>query len=95
MVKKRRKNKASRVQKKKISSSSGKVKEVNWVLVLVMSVLFGYLGVDRFIMGRYGTGALKLFITIITIGILGWIWWLIDIILIATKYDFEGIRWAD
>jgi TM2 domain-containing membrane protein YozV len=64
-------------------------KPVNWVLVLVMSAVFGHLGVDRFIMGKVGTGILKL----ITFGGLG-IWWLIDLILIATKYQYSGIRWV-
>ncbi len=64
-------------------------RKVNWVLVLVMSVVFGSLGVDRFIMGKVGTGILKL----ITLGGLG-IWWLVDLILIATKHKFEGVQWV-
>ena len=36
------------------------MKEVNWVLALVMSIVFGQLGVDRFIMGHVGLGILKL-----------------------------------
>jgi len=67
-----------------------KVRKVNWVLVLVMSIVFGQLGVDRFIMGKVGTGILKL----ITFGGFG-IWWLVDVILIATKYSFGGIKWVD
>ena len=67
-----------------------KIRKVNWVLVLVMSIVFGQLGVDRFIMGKIGTGILKL----ITFGGLG-IWWLIDVILIATKYPFSEIKWID
>lgn len=63
---------------------SGK-KQVNWILVLVMSILFGYLGVDRFIMGKIGTGILKLAITIVTLGFGAVVWWIIDIVLIATK----------
>lgn len=66
------------------------VRKVNWVLVLVMSIIFGGLGVDRFILGKIGTGLLKLF----TLGGFG-IWWLVDIILIATKYEFKGIKWVD
>jgi len=65
-------------------------KKVNWVLTLIMSIIFGYLGVDRFIMGHVGLGILKL----ITVGGCG-IWSLIDIILIATKHKFEGIEWSD
>jgi TM2 domain-containing membrane protein YozV len=65
-------------------------KKVNWVLVLVMSIIFGCLGVDRFIMGKVGTGILKL----ITLGGLG-IWWLIDVILIATKHNYKDVVWVD
>lgn len=64
------------------------VKKVNWTLTLIMSVVFGHLGVDRFIMGKVGTGILKL----ITFGGVG-IWWLIDLILIATKHKFKDVEW--
>jgi len=53
-----------------------------------MSIVFGSLGVDRFIMGKIGTGILKL----ITFGGLG-IWWLADVILIATKYEYKNVKW--
>ena len=66
------------------------VKKLNWVLTLVMSILFGSLGVDRFMMGHIGLGILKL----ITMGGCG-IWWLIDLILIATKHEFKGIEWVE
>ena len=65
------------------------VRKVNWLLVLIMSIIFGSLGVDRFLMGKIGTGILKL----ITFGGLG-IWWLIDLILIATKHSFKNIKWV-
>jgi len=55
-----------------------------------MSIVFGQLGVDRFIMGHIGLGILKL----ITFGGFG-IWWLIDVILIATRYNFGNIKWVD
>ena len=64
-------------------------REVNWVLCLVMSIIFGELGVDRFIMGQVGWGILKLF----TLGGLG-VWWLIDLILVATKYPFNDVTWV-
>jgi hypothetical protein len=41
-------------------------------------------------MGKIGTGLLKL----ITFGGFG-IWWLVDVILIATKYKFEGVVWIE
>lgn len=65
-------------------------RKVNWILVLIISIIFGGLGVDRFIMGKIGTGILKL----ITFGGLG-IWWLVDVILIATKHKFKNIVWVE
>jgi len=64
--------------------------KVNWILALLMSIFFGTLGVDRFIMKKVGTGLLKLF----TLGGLG-IWWLIDVILIATKYKYKNVIWEE
>ena len=55
-----------------------------------MSIIFGWIGVDRFMMGKVGTGLLKL----ITLGGLG-VWWLIDLILIATKYEFKDVKYTD
>ncbi len=75
--------------------AKNKGKNVNWVLTLIMSIFFGTLGVDRFIMGHVGLGILKLAITILSFGFLGWIWWLIDVVLIATKHKFEGINWVE
>ena len=66
------------------------VRKVNWVLCLVMSAFFGHFGVDRFIMGKTGTGLLKLF----TLGGLG-IWWLVDLILVASKHKFKDIQWVE
>lgn len=43
------------------------VREVNWVLCLVMPILFCGFG----------------------------IWWLVDVILVATKYQFKGIKWVE
>lgn len=63
-------------------------KKVNWTMALIVSILVGGLGVDRFIMGHIGLGILKL----VTGGGCG-IWWLIDVILIATKHEFEGVEW--
>ena len=46
---------------------------------IILSILLGELGVDRFYLGYTGLGILKL----ITAGGFG-IWWLIDLILIIT-----------
>ncbi len=65
-------------------------RNINWMLTLLMSIFFGGLGVDRFIMGHIGLGILKL----ITAGGFG-IWWLVDVILIASKHQFRNINWVD
>ncbi|NCS70597.1 MAG: hypothetical protein COY38_04475 [Candidatus Aenigmarchaeota archaeon CG_4_10_14_0_8_um_filter_37_24] len=65
-------------------------RKVNWVVTLVMSIFFGWFGVDRFMMGQVLLGLLKLF----TLGGCG-VWWIIDIILIAAKHEFEGVEWVD
>ena len=49
------------------------------VVALILSIFLGELGIDRFYLGYIGTGILKL----ITSGGFG-IWWLIDLIMIAT-----------
>lgn len=70
--------------------SDFRTRNLNWILTLVMSILFGGLGVDRFMMGQVGWGLLKLF----TAGGFG-VWWLIDVILIATQYPFQGVHWEE
>jgi len=49
----------------------------NWLTLLLLSIFLGQFGVDRFYVGKIGTGILKL----ITVGGCG-IWWLIDLIMI-------------
>ena len=51
----------------------------DWLLTLLLSIFLGGLGVDRFYVGKTGTGLLKL----LTVGGCG-VWYLVDIILIAT-----------
>jgi TM2 domain-containing membrane protein YozV len=59
----------------------------SWVVALILSILLGGLGVDRFYLGYIGLGIVKL----ITLGGCG-IWYMIDIILIALNNvpDAEG-----
>jgi RNA polymerase subunit RPABC4/transcription elongation factor Spt4 len=69
-----------------IASSSSEVSE-KWIILLVLSFFLGALGVDRFYVGKIGTGILKL----VTAGGFG-VWWLIDLImiLIGKFTDKEG-----
>lgn len=55
------------------------MEQKKWSTTLILSILLGSLGVDRFYLGYTGLGILKL----ITLGGFG-IWWLIDLIMIAT-----------
>ena len=69
----------------RLGKTSAKGKD--WMVALLLSIFLGGLGIDRFYLGYIGLGVLKL----ITGGGFG-IWWLIDLILIATGKlrDSEG-----
>ncbi len=53
----------------------------SWYLALFLSIFLGFFGVDRFYIGRTRSAIVKL----ITLGCFG-VWWLSDIILIASEY---------
>jgi TM2 domain-containing membrane protein YozV len=67
-------------------------KQRHFLAVFFLSLMWGFLGVDRFYLGKYGTGLLKL----ITIGGLGF-WALIDFssILSGRMRDREGNKMLD
>jgi len=69
--------------------------EKKWIVALLLSIFLGGIGVDRFYLGHIGLGILKLLITIFTLGMAGWVWWLIDLILIATKHKFKDVEWVE
>jgi TM2 domain-containing membrane protein YozV len=58
----------------------------SWYIALLLAFFLGWFGLDRFYIGRYKAGWLKL----ATLGGLG-VWWLLDIILIASEYRKD--RW--
>jgi len=81
------------VRQQVASSGNGGKSSRSWVALLLLSFFFGNFGVDRFYVGKVGTGILKgglfvcnfilcfLVIGLFTMPISG-IWWLVDIIII-------------
>lgn len=57
-----------------VVASCGRLKDPT--VVLLLSLFFGAFGVDRFVLGKVGSGICKLIFGWLTIGI----WWLVDVI---------------
>lgn len=53
---------------------------------VVLTMLLGWLGVDRMYMGRVGYGLAKILLGVITLGV----WWAVDSVLIATGKAKDG-----
>jgi hypothetical protein len=68
------------VQRRVVGLSSTAVSSKSWTVALVLSLLFGWLGVDRFYLGQVGLGIAKF----LTAGGFG-VWWVIDFVLIALR----------
>lgn len=60
----------------------------NFMVALLLSIFLGNLGIDRFYLGHIGLGVAKLLLGWATLGI----WWLVDVILIATK-KVKNVTW--
>jgi len=62
------------------------------VLAGILAILFGSLGIHKFILGYNKEGIIMLAVTLISLGFLGWIVWVVSIIegiLYLTKTDEE------
>ena len=64
----------------------GVFSEKEYLVAVLFSIFLGYFGIDRFYMGQVGMGIGKL----LTFGGCG-IWYLIDIILIATRSSNDSL----
>jgi len=62
----------------------------NHLVAILLSIFVGGLGVDRFYLGHIGLGIAKLLVSWMTFGI----WWLIDVILVATR-KVKNVTWDD
>lgn len=68
--------------------SDEQFERVNWVsfqdplVLLIISLFFGTLGIDRFMLDDVKNGILKLLLCCL---IIGWIWWLVDLITISRR----------
>ncbi len=70
-----------------MQNATPKEENKNWLTAFLLSLFLGSLGVDRFYLGKSKSGAVKL----ITLGGLG-VWYLIDLVLIATK-KMPDVAW--
>ncbi len=66
------------------SRSPRKSVKRNYVTALILSIFLGWLGVDRFYVGHIGLGIFKLILAILVAPAII-VWWIIDIIMFATK----------
>ncbi|WP_406391374.1 TM2 domain-containing protein [Streptomyces sp. NBC_00882] len=77
------------MEKSNMATNKYGVLRKKWLTAFGLSLFLGMFGVDRFYLGRVGTGILKL----LTLGGFG-IWALIDFILITTR-NISGIEWVN
>ncbi|MDD2857438.1 MAG: NINE protein [Candidatus Nanopelagicales bacterium] len=53
------------------------------LVALLLAIFLGMFGVHSFYVGRVGVGIGQIAITVVTLGIFGWVWPLVDIIMLA------------
>lgn len=62
----------------------------DWRTAFLLSYFLGILGVDRFYLGHTGLGIAKLLVSIVTCGVGGVIWGIVDILYIAVGNPRDG-----
>ena len=67
------------LQKEKLLNSSTTTSTTDWLTLFLLTFFVGVLGVQRFYVGKIGTG----FLMLLTLGGLG-VWFLVDLILVVT-----------
>lgn len=72
-----------------MATNSYGIVQKKWLTAFILSLFLGVFGIDRFYLGKAGTGLLKL----LTLGGFG-LWALIDFILIASK-SMRGVEWVN
>lgn len=83
------KKESAREKSDNVTTNKKGVVKRQWFTTFLFSLFLGGIGVDRFYLGKMGTGILKL----VTFGGMG-IWYLIDLILIATR-NMSGVEWIN
>lgn len=64
------------------------------IVAFVLSFFLGTLGIDRFYVGDTGLGVGKLVATILTFGVVGCIWWFVDLFLIMRSCRMHNYEQA-
>lgn len=62
----------------------------NPVMMLLISIFLGGFGIDRFLLGKIGSGIAKLLLGWFTFGV----WWLVDVILVTKmtkEYNYNNL----
>lgn len=66
-----------------VLATPGTVSPKSRLATLLFAIFLGGFGVHSFFVGKVGVGIAQIAITVVSLGTLGWIWPLVDVILIA------------